>query len=315
MSIFEECDQSSIQSHTISASNLRLLAEKGHVTSLNIPKSYNPSSAINFKELSIKKASTFPGFCNEHDCRIFGPIDTVNINFANEQVTLLMFRSFVQEAYKKIKGTALTDSFQLEKGQDAEKERKQTVAGFESGTRGLLVQAKHLYDNYKQGNVYIKTVSIEYKNTLPFCFLVPVNFEIKPSYGNKDPRQNTPYESCLLGLLPTSSGSKFFISFPPSQGRYVSNFLGRLGYDCQAFPQQILQLALETCEGTYFKTSWIDSLAKNDKETLIKIFLSDLSCMDVLAFKQINNELITMPDRPLIKSNSMYGRRWKSRVK
>jgi hypothetical protein len=52
--------------------------------------------------LGISKASTFPGFCNNHDTKIFAPIETEKLEFGNKkQADLFLLRAYAYEFTRK----------------------------------------------------------------------------------------------------------------------------------------------------------------------------------------------------------------------
>lgn len=309
MNVFEECEEVSIDSHSISAVQLKCLSESHHISTISSGKLYDPKSVTGFKLISVKSASTFPGFCNNHDNTLFKRIDTDQLIASKNNIALLLFRSFVQEAYKKMRGLALTESYQLI-DHIAEQERKNTSSAFDLGSRDLLLQAYKTYNEVKYDKVSLKFISFEFQEIFPFCYLSPINFEIKPSFGDKDPLANVPYESCLIGLLPTTSGSKFMLGFPPSQGKYVSIFLRRLGKSRSGIPSKLLQLGLESSENLFFKPSWINSFSAEMRRFLLDIFTHDLSVTDVLRKDIIKLSAIQKPEYMPVKTNTNVGRFW-----
>lgn len=70
-----ECNKKIIKAHSVSkGSSLKAISVDGHVlTTLNL----NAGSYKNFKPvlIGINKASTFTGFCEKHDAKLFSPIE------------------------------------------------------------------------------------------------------------------------------------------------------------------------------------------------------------------------------------------------
>lgn len=320
-SIFEDCEEKSINSHTISQVNLRLLSEKGHLLTYKLPDifqvvesdtSFNSSSK--FSKVGLKKASSFPGFCSSHDTSLFKLIDTASLDLSVNSVELLVFRTFVHEAYKKLCSQYKTDSYMLSDGV-GEKERQMTTEGFQLGYIDLVVQAQRLYKNLNSQKHEYKFLEIRFTDLLPFCFISPINFEIKPDFGGKDPIAYKTYDTCLIGLIPTSSGSKFILAFPKSQWENISIFLKRLGSSKTMLPTQVLQLALESCENLYFRPSWINSLSHEHRELLGNVYHRDLAVMDVLGAKYLPEGLLKYSGNIFARSNTLYTRKWESDLK
>jgi len=319
-SLFEECEEKSINSHSISQVNLRLLSEEGHLftfrhtdafKAIKFGKSF--TNSFEFSKIGLKAISSFPGFCSAHDTNLFKLIDSASLELSAKSVELLVFRAFVHEAYKKLCSQYKTDSYVLS-DTSGENERLMVTEGFQLGYIDLIVQAQQLYNNLQSNQHDYKFLEIRFADLLPFCFVSPTNFEIKPTFGGQDPSAYRTYDSCLIGLIPTNLGSKFVLAFPKSQQKNIRIFLNRLGFNKAALPTQILQLALESSENLYFKPSWIDSLSKEDRDLLRKVFFRDLSVMDVLAEKYVPERLLDYSGKISSKSNTLSTRKWRAKL-
>ncbi|TXJ12903.1 YecA family protein [Brachyspira aalborgi] len=103
------CNNEVISSHSISKnSSLYKISEGEHVYwhSLSLKKFFNKdmfdfSYIFDIGKISIKKASTFYGFCKYHDNELFKDIDAENINIDERTAFLLGYRGFVREYYFK----------------------------------------------------------------------------------------------------------------------------------------------------------------------------------------------------------------------
>jgi hypothetical protein len=73
----------------------------------------------------IATVSTFAGFCAQHDCELFRPIDTMALVPTDQQVALYGYRALCREFFAKENASALIDE-QLELG------------GYDRATRELL---------------------------------------------------------------------------------------------------------------------------------------------------------------------------------
>lgn len=320
-SVFDECGNKSINSHTISQTNLRLLAESGHLLSFKMPDLrkavYSGDGSkwrVELNKIGLKATSSFPGFCSEHDTNLFKRIDNPALEITGQTCELLVIRTFVHEAYKKICAQYKLGSFQ-HKNFLIESNRAQNVQSFQLGSADLMVQAKKLYENMQLKKPSLKYLNVKYSEVLPFCYIAPINFEIKPSFGGKDPAARVLYDSCLIGLIPTSSGSSFVLAYPKSQVKNVKLFLKRLGSDRSVLPAKLLQLALESCENLFFKPTWVESLTKEHRELLSKIFIRDLGGADVLSRNLIPEKMIRYTGDISVSSNTLSTRVWRSALR
>lgn len=101
--LFDDCEKQAINSHSISSTSaLALIAENNHLIAPvfdrndigNDVKEYLSNDEINleFKPIGINNASTFKGFCADHDSSIFNNIDKHGIISQREDVLLQLYR-------------------------------------------------------------------------------------------------------------------------------------------------------------------------------------------------------------------------------
>ena len=99
------CTSSPVKAHTLAKGVfLKNLAEDGHVFSyspwLNRVGVSDPPVSVPEKR-GIKNASTFPGFCQSHDAKLFGAVERRPFESTAEQVFLLAYRAMCYELYIK----------------------------------------------------------------------------------------------------------------------------------------------------------------------------------------------------------------------
>jgi hypothetical protein len=102
------CKKKAIRAHSIqNARTLDLLEKGGHVIALR-PRFSESGPQIDFEPVGRNEASTFTGFCSEHDRDIFAPIDRDMIDTTNlEHLFLLAYRSVTFELHAIIKGAVM----------------------------------------------------------------------------------------------------------------------------------------------------------------------------------------------------------------
>ncbi len=103
-STYGDCPRPTIRAHSISRNaGLSRIARKGHVYQPN----GNPfrllkdSGQITHQLVGIGDATTFTGFCSEHDALVFKPIDQGELTPTPEQGFLLHYRALCRELYVK----------------------------------------------------------------------------------------------------------------------------------------------------------------------------------------------------------------------
>ena len=61
------------------------------------------------ERIGVNEASTFFGFCDRHDSRVFRPLESGAFNFTPERVALLGYRAICRESYQKDAEISPTD--------------------------------------------------------------------------------------------------------------------------------------------------------------------------------------------------------------
>lgn len=96
------CSPTIAKAHTVQKSILRQIETDGHVYQLmptlrELVHKPLPSPS----RVGINLASTFTGFCTQHDNELFAPIEKKPITYCREHAFLLTYRALCQELYKK----------------------------------------------------------------------------------------------------------------------------------------------------------------------------------------------------------------------
>ena len=93
------CNQEPIRAHSIQNSGvIDLIALGGHVVAFR-PSYSSEGLEVEFKLVGRNHASTFTGLCNEHDTKLFLPLDTKPLDVTDrEQLFLLAYRSVTRAA-------------------------------------------------------------------------------------------------------------------------------------------------------------------------------------------------------------------------
>ncbi|HEC67540.1 MAG TPA: hypothetical protein ENI35_01800 [Candidatus Desulfofervidus auxilii] len=103
----ENCSGRTIKAHSIQKNRiLKKLSSNGLVLGFDyyshMAAGFNPFDPI-LKEIGVKKASTFTGFCSYHDRAIFGPIENLDYEVGNKaQEFLFAYRAFAKEYHAKM---------------------------------------------------------------------------------------------------------------------------------------------------------------------------------------------------------------------
>jgi hypothetical protein len=100
-----QCDQPAIRAHSIqNRRTIALLAENDHVIAWQ-PRFSEDGPDIGLRRIGRNEASTFTGFCSQHDSSLFRPLDTKPLDVDDrEQLFLLAYRAITCELHSIMLG-------------------------------------------------------------------------------------------------------------------------------------------------------------------------------------------------------------------
>lgn len=97
-----ECDGKIVNAHSIQRGKiLQAISQNGQVFELGFEIVEEVQPTIQFKEVGIKKFSTFSGFCQKHDKSIFQPIEDEAFINSSEQKMIYSYRAIAKELHTK----------------------------------------------------------------------------------------------------------------------------------------------------------------------------------------------------------------------
>lgn len=118
-----QCDQPAIRAHSIqNRQTITLLEQDNHVFAWQ-PRFSQDGPDIALRRIGRNDASTFAGFCNQHDTELFKPLDTKPLDIADrEQLFLLAYRAITCELHAITTGAVQLQSLytaRVERGADS----------------------------------------------------------------------------------------------------------------------------------------------------------------------------------------------------
>lgn len=105
--LFPGCGKKAIRSHAIPrASLIEALAKKGKLYTLNqsftsIYRQTSPYDPMEIVEVGVNRASVFKGFCQEHDTKLFAPVETTDEQKKKGLMASLHLRALALEISRK----------------------------------------------------------------------------------------------------------------------------------------------------------------------------------------------------------------------
>lgn len=271
------CKEPSIRSHSISSTNLRLIAEAGNLKTLeHNPYTDDPEDTIRFSRAGINKASTFPGFCAKHDNDLFAEIDSKSFELNESSLSRYFYRCIAQELYKKTRILIqmgdfwiLDDNYKKTRPEDLDA----MLAGFELGVRDLYAQILEINEALVKADYSnIRYFSIELDCILPFAFVSPLNFQAFPYYGIFDMDIENAQPSVMCACIPMSGGTMLSFCWTRGADKTLNPLLKRIEYARGHLPEFFLQFGLEHFENIFFRPSWIDAWTELQKDRCLDVF-------------------------------------------
>ena len=119
----DACDGKIIAAHTIPRSQLRKIAEDGHVYAVaaSLADLARSDGKLTAKKFGVGQFSVLNCFCASHDKKIFAQVEDNPLVFDPHQLTLLHYRTLASELYRKV-SSYITGIHQIE-----EQEKKKPV--------------------------------------------------------------------------------------------------------------------------------------------------------------------------------------------
>lgn len=283
-----QCKGSIIGSHTIPKSNsLKKIARNGHVYTfmhLDFLKLNKNNGKLTADLIGIGKASTFKGFCGEHDRELFSCVETTDFNATPEQCFALFYRAYAKEVYNK-------------KVQYNDKESGQIVID-KLETEILKSQASHFLNQYYDGIALsikdinslkplmdkmleesdyskLKALVLEFDDPLPFMLSGAVYPEqdfdgnLLQQLGTKNFNSFT-----SLGCTSFSSNNKgfFVFSWLDVESEIVERFIGSfLNIQDKYKFNHLIKMVFYSFENVYLSPDWWEALGKEKRDYLSSI--------------------------------------------
>lgn len=280
------CTGKPINAHSIqNARVLDLLERRGHVVMPS--KKFSASGPeIRFEEVGRNQASTFTGFCAEHDSSIFRSLDTQPFNPKNpEHLFLLAYRSVTRELHAIMEGAYKIQgaySWRVDKGLDPSD--APSVAGIEATTH--LIKGWGTW-KYRHQHFDLALVKQNWKairhNVFAFESQSPTIAVSALFFFNGIVRNND-IVRCALNVFPVSNDQTvvvFSYAKPDSQTAR-QNLRPVLSSHGERQKYELSKLIIANMENFAIAPKWFDSWSDGKKKAVQDAFVSTLFDSTVL---------------------------------
>lgn len=272
------CEKPAIRAHSVQkATALSFIEEAQHVYGLKL--SFKGDEPVcEFEKMGRNNASTFTGFCSQHDTEIFLPIDTKPLDLKNdEQLFLIAYRSITRELHAVFEGAAKLQHAHISNVEaglvKADAASASAFAPVHAAHKAWLTwrYRSHYYDmNMLKGRFREITHSIFTISGRPPVVASSSFFPtVENPEDNKKPR-------IALNIIPLSADETAIIfSYPKAQSsdarKYLAPIMLKNGEDRLL---ALSTLALDTTENFFLRPSHVDSWPDDKRTSIQKAYFS-----------------------------------------
>lgn len=283
-SMKQDCSGKIIKAHTVSkSSSLQAIARGGHVYGL-IPSFENLSKnkgVLKPELIGVKRASTFTGFCGEHDKTLFSAFEDKPFIGTAEQSFLIGYRSLSREYFTKMSQHDLQSIYKdIDKGKTELAQRSIQEFSFlhsigvELGARDIQVH-KESYDDVLVSSNFgeVRFHIIEFSELLPIA--CSGAFLPEKDFDGKSLQDLSELEKVLdiLCFSIFSSENRSYAVFTWLEGSDAScnKFIASLKNvsNERLFPV-LVQFACATFENIFFSPDWWENLETGVQKEIIR---------------------------------------------
>lgn len=277
------CSDQITKAHTVQRrGGLAAIAEEGHVISTesagrNIFK--NDGKLIPSK-VGVRSASTFMGFCTQHDTKMFRPVETHPVELIPNAWFLLAFRAISYALYmKKFQLNSIAQLRELDAGMPFETQcvMQQFVNLYKIGVlRGMddVIRWKDQYDTIysnKQLDEHRYFV-VEFSKVLPVvgCGAFHPEFDFHGKAVQKISHGNATHEHVTFNLTVLNCRSVMVLGWTEGSSGPAEEF----AHSFEELPEAqksnaTIQLGFEYVGNLFTKPSWWNDLPDNVKTSLL----------------------------------------------
>lgn len=275
------CQKTAIRAHSVQKSTaLSFIEEDNHVYGFKINFA-GARPVCELERVGRNNASTFTGFCNQHDTEIFRTIDTKPLDLENaEQLFLIAYRSVTRELHAVFEGAAklqYTHQSNVKLGRVNPNEltisAMAPVAAMYKAWMTLQYRFDHYDQNMLKGRFGEITHSIFMISDRPAVLASSSFFPtIENPKDNKMPR-------IALNMIPLSENETAVIfSYPKVQSararKFIAPIMLKIGEERLL---ALSTLALDTTENFFLRPSHVDGWSAAKKHIIQESYFSTVT--------------------------------------
>lgn len=239
------------------------------------------------ERIGVNEASTFFGFCDRHDSRVFRPLESGAFNFTPERVALLGYRAICRESYQKDAEISPTDMLRDAAAVDPdtsdfkEKDRIHQIMRLSRlNARENLARARENFGNMlhpdsKESLRYFAALFAE-----PAMYFASTAFIPEWDFNGRqlqDLRRIEPFNLICFSAWAAGQQSAIVFCWHESADSVCVPFIESLRQvPSDRLGDRILSMAFEISENIVFREDWWQKMRSEDQERLAARVFSGL---------------------------------------
>jgi hypothetical protein len=269
-----DCPRPAISAHTVqNARTLELLQRDGHLKAFKQRLDGEGKLSLVIEDVGRNNATTFEGFCAQHDTGLFLPVDTRPLDiFSSEQLFLLAYRSVAREIHAQMSGAMrLQKAFQDGVGAGRFPRDQPSAAG--------MLPIRHMiiaYEGYKyKHDLDVALLSRDYPFLQHKVLQLP---DTMPSIATAACFTVPHWTQCLarvtLNLLPIShTQSVAIFSYTQDHAEAARSMLGQI-FESDGYLLKYLlsKLVLARCENSVVSPNTFDCWTEDQVSAISNYF-------------------------------------------
>jgi hypothetical protein len=228
------------------------------------------------KPIGKKEASTFFGFCDEHDTKLFSPIENFDFDGSDKHCFLHSYRSYAHSYHRKHEEQKAYDN--------PETPLVKMMPEFivQSMKRGIdlaiidSIKRKAYLDDAIENNKYSSLEYLTFQKKGLYPFAVSSQMSPKVSYKNRDMNNHInpdiPFSQPIITFLPDNDETFVVLAaFPDDQNAIM--LLDELSeLPDLKLEKAITSLIIANCENTFFSPLFWNNLSYKEKQAFLDEF-------------------------------------------
>lgn len=261
-----------IEAHTIQRSGplAKIIGPDFHVLTFD-EQNRDHEDLMVLTKIGWKRASTFPGFCSNHDGAFFHEVENEPFVGSDKQCFLLGYRAICHELYKKLiakertrisrkhvdKGKRFTDQV------DVQSMLNIYDFGLDKGIQEISdLRSRYSNDFLVPDYSDLNYLAINFDGDLSVAVTGAFNpdFDIDGNRLQDIKNFGKEFEGALVSTIVTQTGGSLVFSWHESFSNTTSFFKSLLTVDDADLPSVMVELLFTYIENTYFSDVWWNSL-------------------------------------------------------